>query len=315
MKIRFNNFLKLKTRDKKNFRNNKCVKEPVLKVYSGNGEVIKYESYKFNNKCNKDEKRKRKGAENRKCEVNTKIVKKYKDDEEDDVGKTCKMKRNLKSRAYLLFLSMIILAGYSLYFSYSRYKDLNQEAFVVYNSVEKEIEKIEEQSSVSNNLDTIVTEESIKTSSNLPNTSSKVKVQKIAPLNFSRPLEGEISKIYSKDKVIYSKTLELWKTHDGIDIKADENAIVKSIEKGTVEKIYNDSFYGKTIVIDHGQGYKSCYSNLGEDIFVKEKQVVTKLAKIGKVGKTAIGEIKDESHLHFTLIKNNEICDPSSIFN
>ena len=35
---------------------------------------------------------------------------------------------------------------------------------------------------------------------------------------------------------------------------------------------------------------------------------------IGKVSNTAIGEIKDEPHLHFTLFKDNNNVDPTYIF-
>ena len=133
-------------------------------------------------------------------------------------------------------------------------------------------------------------------------------------MTFSKPLNGQIQKPYSIDKVIYSKTLELWKTHDGIDISSQIGENVKSIEKGTVEKVYDDSFYGTTVVIDHGQGYKSSYSNLNSKVSVKEKQKVTKGQVIGKVSNTSIGEIKDEAHLHFTLFKDNNNVDPTYIF-
>ena len=89
---------------------------------------------------------------------------------------------------------------------------------------------------------------------------------------------------------------------------------MKSIEKGTVEKIYEDSFYGFTVVIDHGQGYKSSYSNLDKSINIKEKQTISKGQIIGKIAKTSIGEIKDEPHLHFTLFKDNNNVDPTYIF-
>ena len=82
-----------------------------------------------------------------------------------------------------------------------------------------------------------------------------------------------------------------------------------------MEKVYEDSFYGVTVVIDHGQGYKSSYSNLDSDVNVKVKETVTKGKVIGKISNTAIGEIKDDPHLHFTLIKDNQIVDPSYIFN
>ena len=236
-------------------------------------------------------------------------------------------KSKIPKNSYLLFIFMILLAGASVMFAYKNYSLFNEESYAVYSSIDnnEESEKVneQEQNPLSNNNDTKNAYEKINeetTKSNTKNVSmsnnktNNKQISKVVPLDFAKPVNGEILKIYSKDKVIYSKTLELWKTHDGIDIRADENTIVKSIEKGTVEKIYEDSFYGKTIVIDHGQGYKSSYSNLADEVFVKEKQVITKLAKIGKVGKSAIGEIKDESHLHFSLIKNNEISDPTSIF-
>ena len=146
------------------------------------------------------------------------------------------------------------------------------------------------------------------------NSSKQQEKTTIKPLSFSKPINGEIQKPYSIDKVIYSKTLELWKTHDGIDIAAQIGESVKSIEKGTVEKVYEDSFYGTTIVIDHGQGYKSSYSNLNKKVNVKEKQNITKGQLIGKISNTSIGEIKDESHLHFTLFKDNNNVDPTYIF-
>ena len=152
-----------------------------------------------------------------------------------------------------------------------------------------------------------------KGSSNTNTTKTKNKVT-VKPLTFSKPLNGQIQKPYSIDKVIYSKTLELWKTHDGIDISSQIGENVKSIEKGTVEKVYDDSFYGTTVVIDHGQGYKSSYSNLNSKVSVKEKQTVTKGQVIGKVSNTSIGEIKDEAHLHFTLFKDNNNVDPTYIF-
>ena len=144
---------------------------------------------------------------------------------------------------------------------------------------------------------------------------SDIEEPKIEKLSFSVPISGEVQKVFSNDKVIYSKTLDMWKTHDGIDIKANIGDKVKSIEKGTVTKIFEDSFYGITIVIDHGQGYVSYYANLSPDVSVKEKQSIVKGKVIGTISNTAIGEIKDEAHLHFCLMKDNNVVDPTYIFN
>lgn len=284
------------------------------------GDIIKYvPNVVKDKKQNVDSKNEEVKIENQIKEIDdSKYNKKVNSNNEKKVPKS----------SFFLFFLMVLLAVSSVMFAYKNYKNLNQESYSVYSSIDEDNVKNEnkteeEQSAQSNNKDVIQKQENqnqvgksdqkSKSATNIKNT-TKTQTPKIVPLNFAKPIDGEVQKIYSKDKVIYSKTLELWKTHEGIDIKANENAIVKSIEKGTVEKIYDDSFYGKTVVIDHGQGYKSSYSNLSEDIFVKEKQVITKLTKIGKIGKTAIGEIKDDSHLHFALMKNNVIIDPSSIF-
>ena len=134
-------------------------------------------------------------------------------------------------------------------------------------------------------------------------------------LIFSVPITGEIQKMYSTDKVIYSKTLGQWKTHDGLDISADIGSDVYSIERGVVDDIYNDSFYGTTIVIEHISGYVSKYSNLDEEVYVNVGESVVKGQKIGKVGNTSVGEYLDSVHLHFMLYLNDVSIDPTYIYN
>lgn len=134
-------------------------------------------------------------------------------------------------------------------------------------------------------------------------------------LIFSVPITGEIQKMYSTDKVIYSKTLGQWKTHDGLDISADIGSDVYSIERGVVDDIYNDSFYGTTIVIEHISGYVSKYSNLDEEVYVNVGESVVKGQKIGKVGNTSVGEYLDSAHLHFMLYLNDVSIDPTYIYN
>lgn len=133
-------------------------------------------------------------------------------------------------------------------------------------------------------------------------------------LVFWPALEGEVQKIYSTDKVIYSKTLEQWKTHDGIDISAATDTAVKAIEKGVVKAVYNDPFYGMTIEIEHIQGYKSVYSNLDSNVYVSLGDSVIRGQKIAKVGNTSVGEYLDEPHLHFRLYLHDKNINPTYIF-
>lgn len=133
-------------------------------------------------------------------------------------------------------------------------------------------------------------------------------------LVFWPALEGEVQKMYSIDKVIYSKTLQQWKTHDGIDISAATDNVVKAIEKGVVESVYNDSFYGMTIEIEHINGYRSVYSNLDNKVYVTVGETVIRGQKIGKVGNTSVGEYLDDPHLHFNLYLNDKSVNPTYIF-
>lgn len=232
-------------------------------------------------------------------------------------------KNKLSKGYYVLLFCMVVLGGASVAITFKAYNLFAKEDYELYAK-----DNIDENQTVSTISNSEISPSKNEDNSNIENnttnaagakvgtnsTSNKQTQTTVKPLSFSKPISGEIQKQYSIDKVIYSKTLELWKTHDGIDIAADIGTNVKAIEKGTVEKVYEDSFYGTTIVIDHGQGYKSSYSNLDKNTSVKEKQTVNKGQVIGKISNTAIGEIKDESHLHFTLFKDNNNVDPTYIF-
>lgn len=241
-----------------------------------------------------------------------------------------KNKNKLSKGYYILFLAMLGLGCGSIYIAKKTYNLFEKEDYVEYSSisdsggtktVSSENIALENQDVQANNVDTKTVEEQTSKTSTTTSTAAKTQAAvtttktEVPKLVFSKPMNGEILKIYSIDKVIYSKTLELWKTHDGIDIKANIGSNVKSIEKGRVEKVYDDSFYGTTVVINHGQGYKSRYSNLSKNVLVTDGQSVVKGKIIGTVGNTSIGEIKDDPHLHFGLMKDNNIVDPSSIFN
>lgn len=130
-------------------------------------------------------------------------------------------------------------------------------------------------------------------------------------LSFEKPVEGEITKEFAKENLIYSETLQEWVTHTGIDIKADKTTVVKSAEDGTVKSIKNDPRYGLTVVIEHDDGFQTVYSNLLTAEFVSEGEKVTKGQTIGTVGNTAAFEIADEAHLHFEILKDSIQVDPA----
>ena len=133
-------------------------------------------------------------------------------------------------------------------------------------------------------------------------------------LSFQAPVAGEIIKDYAMDTLIYSTTLDEWCTHNGIDIKAEKASIVCSSEKGIVESIKNDPRYGLSIIVNHGDGFKTVYANLLTTEFVKEGEEVEKGQTIATVGESASFEIADEAHLHFEMYKDGITVNPTIYF-
>jgi len=180
-------------------------------------------------------------------------------------------------------------------------------------SIEEAINDIEEKNSTEKTYENEKNEEKITTkSSNQTNTTqTNTKPEPVKDPEFSVPVDGEITRSFAKDSLIYSSTLEEWVTHLGIDIKAERTSIVKAAEKGTIESIKNDPRYGLTIVIEHTNGYKTVYANLLTTEFVKEGETVEKGQSIGTVGNSASFEIVDEPHLHFEILKDGTNVDPN----
>lgn len=127
---------------------------------------------------------------------------------------------------------------------------------------------------------------------------------------FTMPVDGEIVKHYGKEKLIYSDTLKEWTTHLGIDIKADKTTIVKSSSDGIVKSIKNDPRYGLTVVVEHGNGFSSVYSNLLTAEFVVTGENVKSGQTLGTVGNSATFEVLDDPHLHFEILKDGVAVDP-----
>ncbi|MGN1134747.1 MAG: peptidoglycan DD-metalloendopeptidase family protein [Oscillospiraceae bacterium] len=142
---------------------------------------------------------------------------------------------------------------------------------------------------------------------------SETEAKKDAYTVYVRPVNGEVICEFSNGELVKSKTLNVWKTHDGVDISAKMGEKVKSMTSGTVTQVYNDPMLGVTVEIDHENGLVGFYSNLSEDVAVSEGQTVSAGTIIGSVGSTAEGEIEDEPHLHFALKKNGEWIDPIAL--
>lgn len=141
---------------------------------------------------------------------------------------------------------------------------------------------------------------------------SSLSMETAAPVdeNFALPVFGSISLDFAMDKLLYSKTLDEWRTHSGIDIEAPVGTPVKAVADGVVSAIKEDPRYGILVILDHGNGLKTIYANLADGNMVVPNQKVKKGDVIGSIGNTAVFEIAEPTHLHFEVLKDGKLQDP-----
>ncbi len=126
------------------------------------------------------------------------------------------------------------------------------------------------------------------------------------------PLNSTVSKSFSDGNMVFSKTMNDWRTHDGIDIKGNIGDNAVAINDGKVTAVYNDALWGDVIEIEHGNGLKAKYcgikSELKADATVKQGQV------IGTVTQIPI-EKEDGVHVHLETSVEDKAVDPVKALN
>ncbi|QAT42087.1 M23 family metallopeptidase [Aminipila luticellarii] len=128
---------------------------------------------------------------------------------------------------------------------------------------------------------------------------------------WTAPVDGLITLEYSTELPIYSKTLNQYMVHNGVDIAAPLDARVQAAAAGTVVETGKDDRLGYTVKINHGNGFITTYSNLSDKILVESGDVVKKGDIIGGIGNTSLFESSEDSHLHFEMQKDGNLVNPA----
>ncbi len=241
------------------------------------------------------------------------------------------MKRNSKSvlngKGFYIALTLsIAMVGAACFFAYTQtsddYTGQVESGFGVAESDEQDVGKIQ----------TDVTKRTVMTTSELtkPTELSQISVEETQAVaeevteeaeveqtvrqetfTLSMPIEGEILNEFSNGELVKSNTTGAWQTHNGVDIKAAEGDVVVAAASGTVSAVENNPLWGVTVSIDHGNGIITRYCSLNSGVTVQTGQEVSAGEEIGAVGKTADIESKEDTHLHFEVVKNGSYTNPT----
>lgn len=123
--------------------------------------------------------------------------------------------------------------------------------------------------------------------------------------HFVVPAEGRITSAFGMRRDPFHRRCRF---HTGIDIANVRMSKIKASADGVVRSAGRRGAHGRSVTIDHGNGFSTTYSHLTR-LFVKRGHVVRAGDTIGGMGKTgrATG-----SHLHFEIRKNGLPVDPLS---
>ncbi|NLY53919.1 MAG: M23 family metallopeptidase [Firmicutes bacterium] len=107
-------------------------------------------------------------------------------------------------------------------------------------------------------------------------------------------------------------TLGDWRPHLAVDFAANAGASVQAAAAGTVRQILTDDpYWGTIVVIAHGGGWSSSYSNVSSpEVAVGEQVGAGQL--IGWLHENPPLEMLEPLHLHFILLHNEQAVDPTS---
>ncbi len=221
-------------------------------------------------------------------------------------------KIKIHTRYYGLLFLMILLGVVTIANNINVYNNLTRENYIEYKlpgDVQTDAEKVEvvEYETAISSISTNV--------SNIKEEKKNISVEKEIKDKYLWPVDGEIIREYAKDTLIYSKTLDMWLIHTGIDISANLGDEVKSIADGKVISIESNNFYGNIVRIQHANEYISVYSNLAAEDLPKLNDNIKQGDVIGKIGDTAYGESDEESHLHFEIMRDETSINPEEFLN
>ncbi len=101
--------------------------------------------------------------------------------------------------------------------------------------------------------------------------------------------------------------------NSGIDFVSENTFDVVAVLNGTVANVTENETLGKTVEINHDNGYVTIYQSLSE-ISVKKGDTISQGQVIGKSGTNELDK-EIGNHLHFEFYANGQVVDPTLYLN
>lgn len=122
-----------------------------------------------------------------------------------------------------------------------------------------------------------------------------MRVQRIAALEW--PLVGPLTSLYGPRE---------GRMHHGIDIAADHGEVIRAARAGRVVYAGPAGTYGLFVVLDHGNGVRTCYGHCASLLVAAGEEVRDgqPIARVGSTGRST------GPHLHFEVRIDDRAVDP-----
>jgi murein DD-endopeptidase MepM/ murein hydrolase activator NlpD len=125
----------------------------------------------------------------------------------------------------------------------------------------------------------------------------------ITELHLQRPVKGRESSQFGQRRILNGIEKS---QHSGLDIAAPIGTPVLAAKDGFVITTEDFFYSGKTVIVNHGQGFITSYSHL-DTILSQPGDNIQQGEVIGTIGKT--GRVTGP-HLHWSVVLNGALVDP-----
>ncbi|MCE5251186.1 M23 family metallopeptidase [bacterium] len=133
-----------------------------------------------------------------------------------------------------------------------------------------------------------------------------------------RPADGFVMKEFGRSFDIVTNTV---KNYFGVDINNVEGTPIVATADGIVEEVvkYSDE-YGRYVVIDHGNGYKTRYTHLqtiaqmNPKITINVGDYVKRGQQVGCMGRTGISILAVPTHIMYSVEHRGIMVNPADFF-